>query len=58
MNLFWLMRCKEKYVGDCPHRKQKETKPMAKPFTADSFSLLGMGEQNVGSHLVTMRMQV
>lgn len=26
------MRCKEKYVGDCPHRKQKETKPYGKTF--------------------------
>lgn len=45
-------------LGTAHTENKKRQSLMAKPFTADSFSLLGMGEQNVGSHLVTMRMQV
>ena len=40
-----------------PTLKTKRQSLMTKPFAFDSFSLPGMGEQNVGSHLVTMRIK-
>lgn len=54
MNLFWWMKYKGKYVEDYPLKKNKQSL-MIKSFAPDSFSLLGMGEQDLGSHLVNMR---